>query len=223
MFFTCKFCNSKFQTERNLEKHCCESKAKTLFLKTKKGQSTLYYYQEWRKMCGYKVNEEDSFLNSKYFKSFINFLDFANKKLIPDKKGYMKLMCEKKVAPSHWTNDIFYDYYIENFDKLYTPLKQVDLSIRYIEELANILNCEMNKVVRNIEVIELMKLISARKISPWFILFHEGFKDLIRYRLTNEEKILIETIISVDQWKKKFKEKPDIVKKIKDLLNYLKL
>lgn len=223
MFFTCEYCNKRFVHAGNYEKHFCEEKKKALLIKTKIGKNALHYYQEWRRFRGFSVNAENAFLHSKYFKPFLNFIEYANEKMIPDKRGFIKLMASKDVNPMFWTNKIYYDYYIESFDKIYSPIKQVEMSLNYMETLANSLECPVNAVVNNLEIIELMKLIVARKLSPWFLLFHTTFQDLIRYRLDSEQKILLETIIHVDIWKKKFKESPKDVTRIKELLNYLKL
>jgi len=223
MFFTCDYCGKRFTHEKNLQKHFCESKKKSLLLKTKLGKVAFHEYKIWRKMCGYKSYDENSFLNSKYFKPFINFIEFSKEKAIPDRKGYMRFMKEKQISPLYWTNGLYYDNYLNLFDKFYSPIKQVEMSYNYLESLSNILECDLDAVVNNLDVIDLIKMITSRKLSPWFLLFHSTFRDLIRFRLDNDQRILLETVINVEVWKKKFKDNPEIVKKVKELVNYLKL
>lgn len=223
MFFTCDYCGKRFTHQKNHEKHFCENKKKSLLLKTKLGRVAYHEYQKWRELCGYKNYDEQSFLNSKYFKPFLNFIEFSKEKSIPDRIGYMKYMQEKKIAPSYWTNETYYNSYLAMFDKIYSPIKQVEMSYNYLESLSRILECDLDAVVNNIEVIDLIKMIACRKLSPWFLLFHGTFRDLIRFRLDDEKRILLETVINVDVWREKFKNNPKSVKKVKELINYLKL
>lgn len=223
MYFTCQYCNSKFSREKNYNKHFCEAKKKALLVKTKMGRSAFNAYREWNKLRGYKATDEGTFVTSKYFKAFINFIDFANTKMLPDKTGFMKLMIKKEILPTSWTNELYYEFYIDQFDDLYSPIKQVELSLDFLTKLSQAMDCTIPQVIYKLEPIELMRFISARKLSPWFLLFMKSFQDYVRYHLKGEAKLLMETVISASFWKEKFNQNAAVVKKVKDLMTDLNM
>lgn len=223
MFFTCEFCNSKFTREGNYKKHFCEEKKKSLLLKTKMGRAAFHAYREWNRLRGFKATEEKTFLTSKYFKAFINFVDFSNVKMLPDKTGYMKLMIERQIPPASWTDNEYYEFYMDRFDGIYSPLRQVEISLDFLTKLSQALDCPIEAVIYKLEPLELMRFISAKKLSPWCLLFMKSFQNYIKYHLKGEAKLLMETVISASIWKKKFNNNPVYVQKVKDLLTDLKL
>lgn len=222
MFFTCEYCSKRLLTEKALEKHFCESKKRYLLLKSKMGRNAFYYYSEWRRRKGYKVVDESTFLTSKYFKSFINFLDFCNKKMIPEKSKFIDLMVRKDISPLHWCNDFYYDFYIEEFENLYSPIKQIDLSLEFLEKLTEKSNVGLNEIIYHIHPIDLMKLIIKRKLSPWLLLFMKSFQKYCR-EFDKEQKILMNTVMPSSEWQKKIFQNKEIVGKIKKIMKDLNI
>src|SRR6478736_6995311 len=102
MFFECQYCKSKFKNPIKEQKHMCEKKRKFMLLNSKLGKIAYICYENWRKLNGFYNPTKETFLSSKYFKSFINFVDFCNKKSLPERNGFIKLMVELKVQPSFW-------------------------------------------------------------------------------------------------------------------------
>lgn len=223
MYFPCKYCGKRLVSAENLENHYCENRKKELVLPTKIGRSAFYYYKMWREKMKFTVATQESFLSSRYFKSFINFVEFAKMHMIPDKTGYIDLMISKKIEPSYWSNDYYYNYYKEMFDSLYSPIKQYEMSLDYLMKISTGLDCPVNKVLEKIPPIDLMKLISNKKLSPWLLLFMNSFQDLVKYNLSKEHQILINAVINSDIWKKKILDKADDVIAIKDAVKKLNI
>lgn len=223
MNLKCEFCNTTFVNQKTVETHFCEQKKKSLLLKTKIGQAAFLDYKFWRKNKGFSIPTDLSFLMSRYFKSFINFGEFCKEKLIPEKEGYMTLMLDKDVEPSQWTRFEYHDYYKEMFDTIYPPIKQYQMSLDYLYRLARVAECDIVEVIKLLPPIELMKLIANRKLSPWLLIFMKSFQDMVRYEFNKEHKLLINTIINPEIWRKKLNLHEDSVKFIKDSMNAINI
>lgn len=223
MFFECEYCKTKFKSPVNHKKHFCEKKKKHMLLDSKIGQVAFICYENWRNLKGFYAPTKDTFVTSKYFKSFINFVDFCNQKSLPERNGFIKLMILKNVPPSLWINDIYYNYYIENFDTIYTPMKQVEISLEYLYKIAAIFECPLEKVVKNVIMLDLLKLIVAKKLSPWLLLFMQSFREHIAYGITEEERNLLDAIVDVEEWNNKIIADPKSTEKIKQLMNSLNI
>lgn len=218
MFFTCKYCNSRFVKEANLEKHFCENRKKHILLSSKIGRSAFFYYGKWRNLMGFSSVDEISFINSKYFKPFVNFMFFCEEKLIPDKTGYIRYMLQKKVIPSFWCLPEYYESYMLDFDKIYSPLKQVEMSLEYLSTLSRKLDCKFNEILDKLQPVEIIKLIGCKKLSPWLLLFMKSFRDKVTYFFDKEQKILINAVIDISEWKARIDNNPEVVKNIKNIL-----
>lgn len=223
MNYLCEYCGSSFVNAKNLEKHLCDNKKKSLIVQSKLGKSAFIDYKIWRQKRGYAAATNYSFLTSRYFKSFINFVEFSKEKLIPDKEGYINLMIEKNVEPSHWTRAEYYDYYKEMFDKIYSPIKQYEMSLDYLMRLSNAANCKLSEILDNVPPIDLMKLISSRKLSPWLLLFMNSFQDLLKYKLSTENKLLMNAIINFDIWKNKLSKNTSDAEAIRSAVRRLNI
>jgi hypothetical protein len=223
MFFECEYCKKKFKSKVNHEKHLCEKKKKFLLLNSKHGQVAFICYENWRKLKGFYAPTKDIFLSSKYFKSFINFVDFCNKKSLPEKNGFIKAMVVQDVQPSLWVNEVYYDFYISNFDLIYTPLRQVEISLEYMYKLANILECKLDEVVKKVTMIDLLRLIVVKKLSLWLLLFMKSFKEHIALGITEEERDLLDSIVDTAEWQIKIANDPKSTEKIKALMTSLNI
>lgn len=223
MFFECEYCKKKFKSSVNHQKHLCEKKKKYMLLESKYGKTAYICYENWRKLKGFYAPTKDTFVTSKYFKSFINFVDFCNKKSIPEKNGFINAMVIKDIPPSLWANDMYYDFYISNFDIIYTPLRQVEISLENLYKLSSILECPLDKIFEKVGVIDLLKLIVVKKLSPWLLLFMKSFQHHIAFCVTEEERDLIDTIIVATEWQEKFQNDQKSVEKIKVLMTSLNI
>lgn len=167
---------------------------------------------------GFSSVDEISFINSKYFKPFVNFMFFCEEKLIPDKTGYIRYMLQKKVIPSFWCLPEYYESYMLDFDKIYSPLKQVEMSLEYLSTLSRKLDCKFNEILDKLQPVEIIKLIGCKKLSPWLLLFMKSFRDKVTYFFDKEQKILINAVIDISEWKARIDNNPEVVKNIKNIL-----
>lgn len=223
MFFECEYCKKKFKTELNHKKHLCEKKKKSMLANSKHGQVAYICYENWRKLKGYYTPTKETFASSKFFKSFINFVDFCNQKSIPEKNGFINAMVVQDVPPSLWVNDAYYDFYIKNFDLIYTPMRQVEISLEYMYKLAGILECTLEQVFEKVTMVDLLRLIVVKKLSPWLLLFMKSFQNHIAFGITEEERDLLDTIVDAKEWQNRFAADPKSTEKVKALMTSLNI
>ena len=222
-FFECPHCCKKLTTEARLEKHKCEEKKRYEYLQTHKGKSAFYCYKAWMNYQGRQVKDQDTYMKSKYFNSIAEFVLFCNRVGIPDRKHYIEYMADKGLMPGSWIDPDIYSDYIKHFDTSKTPKQMADITMSTIFDLAEIFECEPGEVFEHMTSSDIMKLVVARKLSPWILLFSKGFISHLRCDTTPEQKILINTVISHKLWRERFNEDPDSVALMKKLVQEFKI
>jgi hypothetical protein len=220
----CKYCKRSFENADAANKHYCDNMRKAEFLRTPKGRAAYTYYQSWLKLSRHSVvTSEETFLNSRYFSTFVKFIDYSNSMLLPSKSSFIKYMAEKKILPTFWCSDEIYINYIQNLDATYTPMQQADETVRTLHELADIFECKPDGVFEHLEAGDCIKLLRARRLTPWVLLFSKKFHNYLLFKLTAEQRLLLQTIIDPNLWKTKFKNRPMDVEKMKKFAEELNL
>jgi hypothetical protein len=172
-------------------------------------------YSEWLRMFRGSPASKQTFIDSKYYNSFINFVKFCRKMNIPDRMAFIKLAAGLKLSPSSWVSDDFYLYYIEHIDTILTPDQQASISVDTLFELTRIFECEMDEVFEHLSPADVLTMVQSRKLSPWILLVSKKFFEFMKHKTTQEQRILIQTVINPDAWKVKFQKNPKTVQKMK--------
>lgn len=214
---TCEFCNKQFVREQNYLKHKCEKMKRYALFNTIDGQLAFLAFNNWRKFKTYHPVDVEIFANSRYFKAFVRFAEYSRSQSIPDKFGYIKLMAEKNISPFYWCDYDVYDTYVKTFDECYPVDKKIEISIDTLKELSERYGCNLSDIFGNIPPIDLLKLVTARRISPWILLPSTKFKSFLLHNTTSEERMLFNTFIDITKWKKDFAKNPEILSMIKEL------
>lgn len=221
---TCKYCRYEFKFKKGFDNHQCEQMKRLEFLETPRGKAAYHYYKEWLKESRGMVNvTSDTFLHSKYFGAFVRFINFSNRMMLPSRPAFIKYMVSLNLLPVHWCNDDVYINYIENLDKTYTPLMQAEETVKTLQELANGFECKPVEVFDNLEVGDCIKLLKARRLSPWVLLFSKKFHEFLAVRLSKEQRLLLQASIDPTMWRQKFKNRPLDVEKMKTIVKELGL
>lgn len=222
-FFECPHCFKKLTTEARLEKHSCEKKKRFLHLQTPKGQSAFFCYKTWLNKAGRKCKDQDQFMNSKFYNSFLEFVKFCNKVGLPDRKHFIQYAIDEAIPPTLWTNMEVYNAYIIHFDTSKTPIQMAEITVDTMFDLAQIFDCDVTEVFEHMYSSDIMKLVIARKLSPWILLFSKGFMQHMRTETTPEQRLMINTVIDHKHWLHKFKENPEMVSVMKKVVSELKI
>lgn len=213
--FTCKHCHKVMVKEAAFLTHKCKEMKRFEELQSPMGQAALSYYQRWMRVMKRSPPSANAFLDSRYFRTFINFAQFAAKVNLPMPEKFIWLMVEKKYPPTMWTTDDAYLLYMEFVDHQAKPMDQVSLSVKTLLNIADEADVDVSDVFDHITPAQLIHLVRIRQLSPWLLLHSTKFKLYFRDKLSDEQKIILETLIDPDSWFDRFDQKPKDVDKIK--------
>ena len=219
--FSCKYCNAKFVTEERYLRHRCKQMERDEEMKTPIGQAAWAFYQAWMKAYRRMVPGIDSFTKSKYYRSFVRFAEQVKRLNIPDPESFIALMKDKDINPTIWTNDQVYAMYLEYLDRRATPLSQAKITINTLFDVAEAAECEVNEVFNVLQPNEVIMLLRERQLSPWILLFSAKFKDMLINRVSDEQRIIMESIIRPQYWGMKFKKCPNDVETMRKYVKEL--
>lgn len=222
-YYECKYCLQKFVSERNYKKHRCKQMERAALMKKPTGMAAYQSFCDWRKAKGFNVHNKEQFMDSKLFNSFVKFTLFSKKIALPAKDRFIKYMVELDISPRDWTNHIVYKHYIEEFDNIFTIEEQVELTIDTIFELSKIFDCDTSEVFDHMEAADLVKIVQAKKMSPWFLLFSSNFFAFLKTGMNSEQRAMLESYIDPVVWEKKLKANISKTKKIKQYVRALGL
>ncbi len=222
-FYECVHCGKKLTTEDRLAKHNCEMKKRHDFLKTTKGKAAYYCYLKWFELQGRTIKDISVFQSSRFYNNIIDFVKFCNQVGIPDRTDYIKFMIGKGLMPGMWTKPDVYEEYIKYFDDHKSPEELAQITMDTIFDLAQIFECETREVFEHMSSADIMRLVVARKLSPWILLFSPGFMVHLRTSTTAEQKIMIESVVDHKVWAEKFKQHPESVKMMMRIVQEFKL
>jgi hypothetical protein len=187
-------------------------------LKSPVGQIALHYYQLWMRAQKRLPPPAGSFLASKYFRTFINFVKFCQRVELPRVEKFIWLMVTKNYPPTMWMNDDVYAIYLEFCDRKTPPLDQATLSIDTLMKYADTNEFELHGVFDKMPIQTMIHLIQVRKLSPWLLLFSKSFKNAFINRTNPEQKVILEHMIRPEYWPDKMAQYPAEVAKIKTLV-----
>lgn len=221
--YQCKFCNTRFVHEDRFLRHHCKQMKRDEEFRSVLGQQAWVFYQNWMKAHRRMVPAAKSFIHSKYFNSFVKFASFANKVHLPDTGAFIWLMKDKDILPTIWTNDQVYSMYLEFMDRKVAPKRHAEITINTLFDLSDEHQCEVSDVFNHLTPNEVIMLLRGRRISPWLLLKSDKFKEFFLNATSQEEKIIMETIIRPDYWSKKFAANPDAIKSMLLYVAELKL
>ena len=222
--FECRFCGTKFVHEDRFLAHKCKQKARDEEFRTPIGQAAWSYYQGWMKVHHRQIPRSPAFLKSRFYRSFIKFAEFVKKIRLPDPETFIWLMKERDIAPTMWTMDEMYSQYLEFLDRRGDPSKQAQVTINTLFDIADAAQCEIWEVFDILTANEVIQLFRQRRLSPWLLLHSkEKFLPFFANKLSNEERIILETIIRPAFWAEKFRKNPKAVEAMKRYVSELKL
>lgn len=215
--FECSYCHKTYVNEDRFLKHKCKTMERVEAQNTIIGQTAYKQYCLWMKL--YKRNKPklETFLQSKFYGTFIKFAEYTIQMKLPDVEAFIQLMIEKDFSPYLWMNDKVYNLYLERLDRKSTPIKQASITCNTLINLADDNNVDVKDVFSVLTINEVMQLIRERKLSPWILLASTKFKQLV-LRSTLEEQKILEDLIRPIYWKVKFSNNPDTVKTMKQLV-----
>jgi len=214
--YECEYCGKTFVLESRYLKHHCEKMQRRDDIKTLIGQTAYTLYQLWFTTKKKTAPSVDTFMDSKYYKAFMNFAAFVKRLNIDEPELFIRMMNEKNILPVYWTSDEMYAYFLEYLDRTLSPRRQASRTIKTIEKVADNVGCNFEEVFEVMNANDIIQMIRERKLSPWIIMRSRKF--MTRYELMSaEEQQTLSRLVRFDYWKQKFQSR-EADKKLMDKL-----
>lgn len=215
--YTCKACHKVFVQESKYLVHNCKQMKREEELKSPNGQTAWHYYSLWLRQMKRMPPPAQSFLTSKFFRTFNNFVVFSKKVCLPKPEKFIWLMVQKDYPPTMWTNDDVYVMYLEFVDRKMTPLEQAKISIETLFKVADKHEIELSEVFTVLQGHDIIHMLRTRQLSPWLLLNSRSFKKMYVSDLGTEQRILVDQLIRPEYWGAKMEEHAESVAKIRQL------
>lgn len=220
--YECKYCYKTFINEKNYLKHNCKQKEKHTIIKSLIGKRAWFFYEKWLSKQFKPPKNIEVFINSRMFNSFVRFSKYAHDIQIPDVDFFIDFMIYKEIPPHMWRYNEVYLLFIEHFDKTYSTMKWVNVTIEKMFELSDDFKCNVSEIFEYLHPMDLITLIKHRKFSPFVLLLSDKFKHYYIERLNSDQRILLNQLIKIDIWHKKLNNTKE-AKTIKKLINEMNL
>lgn len=201
--------------------HKCKEMLRDETLRTPIGQAAWAHYQDWMTRQRKVVARPESFLDSRFFNSFIKFATWAIQVGIPDTSIYVRLMVEKQISPMIWTDDEIYAMFIEHFDHTLEPMEHARIAIDTLIELCDIAQCQPSDLFAKVDCSVIIDKLRQRKLSPWILLNSKQFKHFYVNRTNASQKVIMQNLIQAEHWHKIFQKRPNDVVTMKQMTQEL--
>lgn len=217
--YTCHLCHKVLTSERFFLKHKCKRMEREAEVKTPEGQAAWYYYTLWIRAQRRVPPSANTFTESKYFRTFIEFVKFSQRVNLPAPEKFIWYMVHRGFTPVMWRSDEVYALYMEYIDRQMPPLEQLSLSIDVLSKRADKAEVDISDVFNTFEVPELIHCVRTRQLSPWLLLFSKKFKQVLVEVATDEQRIIMENLIRPEYWIACMQEQPTVIPTIKMLVS----
>lgn len=215
--FTCRACHKVFVIESRYLEHSCKQMKREEELQSPEGQAALNYYTLWFRHMKRMPPPASTFITSKFFRTFVNFVLFARKVSLPKPDKFIWLMVQKKFQPTMWMSDDVYVMYLEFVDRKLSPIDQAKISIDTLFGVVDKHEIELHDVFSVVKANDLIHMLRTRQLSPWLLLNSKAFKRMYVNDINPEQRILVDQLIRAEYWSSKFEEHEDAVKQIRVL------
>lgn len=216
--FKCRFCGKQFVREHNYLAHKCKEMKRDEELRTPQGQTALNYYQLWMRTMKRNPPSASAFLTSRYYRTFMNFVEFSRNVDLPKPEKFIWLMVQKDLPPTIWTTDDAYTTYLEFLDRKTSPMDQASMSIETLISVADRKEIPICDVFGVLTAQDIIHMLRTRRLSPWLLLFSKKFKHLFANETNIDQRLIIENLVRPEYWGDKMEEHADTVKTIKMLV-----
>ena len=221
--FTCKYCHRTFIREHSYIDHKCKQMKQIEEIQTPQGQAAWQYYQAWFRVMKKMPPASDTFMASRYYRTFMNIAAFFKRVNLPKPEKFIWLMVEKNYPPTMWLMDEAYALYIDFLEYQTSPMEQVQLTIDTLFLVADAGEVDVSEVFSILHPNDLIQLVRARKVSPWVLLLSRKFKEYFVQRMSTEQRSILETLIRPESWAARFEKSKEAVQTIKQCVRELNL
>lgn len=198
--FICKYCHKSFKVESRYLKHKCQQMIKMEEMQSPAGQTAFHYYSLWMRYQKRNPPQPSAFMASKSFRTFVNFVKFAQNVGLVKIDKFIMLMVEKDFPPFMWHTDSVYSLYLNYLQHNTTPKEHFATSLETLMAVADSRNIDITDVFDVLTPADIIKYLRIRKLSPWLLLFSRKFKIMLSERASPEQQSIIDELIQPTVW-----------------------
>lgn len=218
--YNCEFCNFTSKSQKRYYNHKCKIMIRNEEVNTHRGNSAYYLYLTWFKLKDFKTPTKEMYINSSFYNSFLKISDFIKLKKINNVELYIKYMIDKNLPPSLWTNMQIFCEYINFCIKNIPYNEQIDITIKWLDNLAGKNNCDIKIIIDKLTIYDIMNGIRQAKFLPWYFLNSPKFNNKFK-TFTKELQKEYLSIIDMVYWKNILLNNLDIRNEVKQLIKLI--
>jgi len=218
----CTYCSNRFHSEARYMKHTCEEKRRHFEFKSTLGQAAYGYYRDWMQLKRYSAPGAAAFMESKFYRSFINFAQLVMDANISRPDKYMELMVEADISPVLWCREQCYSVYLGWMDKLSDPLDQVQESINYLMDICDKDGVDIAGVFKHLGEQQVIQLVRQRRLSPWLLFCAPSFGKFLKEMDRGHLKAF-NTVVNSSYWGQRFQQERSTIDNIKTIVKAVRL
>jgi hypothetical protein len=207
--FICHFCSRRFRSETLFLHHVCEQRRRQQLLLSPVGQAAYGYYRAWMRARRFKDQSSAAFMESRYFRMFLKFAEWAAATKLAQPERYIELMVARELQPALWCRPETYRLYVSWLEEHRDPVEQVKETLGVIKRLAEQEGVPPGKLLEHLGSQRVLGLIAQHQLSPWFLLHSSTFKQLVE-QLSPEERLVFTRALNAEVWQQRFKALPNI-------------
>ena len=131
-------------------------------------------------------------------------------------------MVDAGITPDLWCRDACYKMYLDWVDKLEDPYEQVQSSIECLIDIAEKEGVDYRNIITHLGSQQILKLITQRKLSPWYLLHSSKVQALLK-SLDKEELKNYDAAINIGAWVERLAEQESIRASIRHIIKEIDL
>lgn len=210
----CHYCSRRFGNETTFMKHNCEPRRRAQELMSPLGQSAYGLYREWMRQKKYSQPSSAAFLESKYYRAFINFAQLVIDANIAKPEKYIQIMVEGEILPVLWCRDSAYALYLDWADKVSDPLDQVQDTINYLMDICEREGWALGECFVKMGAQQVLSLIRQRRLTPWLLFCSQSFGKFLK-TLDAPQLKAFNHVVNAAYWAQRFQTEKSTVENVK--------
>lgn len=222
--FKCEYCGKDFAKEKTLAVHICEQKRRHLSKNEKHVQAGLLTYQKFYEITqkGKVKKTFDDFVSSPYYTAFVKFGSFLinTSPIYPER--FIEFVIKSGVKLDHWCRDELYETYISELIKIEPADGAIQRTIQTMMDWAEKNKSQWEHYFAYVNLNRATHDIKEGLISPWILLNSREGKEMLK-KMNDEQLAIIESVVDLQYWLKKFKSLPADVELVKDVIKEAKI
>ncbi len=220
--FECKYCGTRYVRETAFLAHECEPMRRVELMKTMVGQRAYSIYCKWLSEKHGKPPSVQTFMDSRFFKSFVEVAKFVKAVKITEIDVFIRMAIEDDLPPNMWVQDVVYSRFLQYMMQKVSAREQMRITVNTVCELADIFECDTGDVFSFMSPGELAQIIRERKMSPWILMFSKKFKSYL-VESSPDVQAMFNELIRPMYWKMKFDKAPKDVAYAKEVVKEMAL